>query len=95
MPRKESKVFPEGNGLIPMLGGITPEDFRRALSEMRGEVLREVKKNLRSMDRHLAGLEPDARHPSTSCHGGRRASKHEDLRAHGGRRQSSSSEVRR
>ena len=63
MPRKESEVFPEGNGLIPMLGGITLEDFRRALSERRGEVLIELKKDLRSMDQRLAGLEHDTRQP--------------------------------
>ena len=63
MPRKGSEVFLEGNGPIPMLGRITLEYFRRALSEMRDEVLIELKKDLRSMDQRLAGLEHDARHP--------------------------------
>ena len=63
MPWKESEVFPEGNGPIPVLGGITLENFRRALSEIRGEILIELKKDLRSLDQRLAGLEPDARQP--------------------------------
>ena len=48
MPRKESMAVPEGHGPIPMLGGITPEDFRQAVSEIWGEVLREYKEDLRS-----------------------------------------------
>ena len=63
MPWKEIEVSPESNGPIPRLGGVTQEDFRRALSEMRGEILGELKKDLRSMDQRLAGLEPDARQP--------------------------------
>ena len=55
---------PEGNGLIPryvMSCGITLEDFRRAVSEMWGEVLRELKEHLRSLDQRLASPEHDAR----------------------------------
>ena len=60
MPWKKSQVFLEGNDPIFMLGGITLEDFRRALSEIRCKVLRELKRDLRSMDQRLAGLEHDA-----------------------------------
>ena len=42
---------------------ISLEYFRRALTEMRGEILREFREELRSMDQHLAGLEQDARQP--------------------------------
>ena len=44
MPRKESKAVPEGSGPIPqyvMPGGITPEDFRRVMSEVWDEVCEE------------------------------------------------------
>ena len=34
MPRKESEVVPGGNGPFLMLGGVTLEDFRQAVSEM-------------------------------------------------------------
>ena len=63
MPWKEIEVSPESNGPIPRLGGVTQEDFRRALSEMRGEILGELKKDLRSMDKRLASLESDAWQP--------------------------------
>ena len=63
MSRKESLTTPEGNGPIPMLGGITLKDFRREVSEMRGEILRQFKKNVRSMDRRLASLKHGARQP--------------------------------
>ena len=63
MPWRESEVFPEGNGPISMLGGIALEDFLLALLKIRGEILSELKKDLRSMDQRLAGLEHDARQP--------------------------------
>ena len=66
MPRKESMVVPEGNGPIPqyvMPGEITLEDFRRAVSEMWGEILREYKEDLREIHQRLASLEHDARQP--------------------------------
>ena len=50
MPRKESEAVPEGNGPIPVLGGITLEDVRQAVSEMWAEVLGEYKEDLRSLD---------------------------------------------
>ena len=61
MPRKESTAFPEGNDPIPyyvMPGGIILED-----SEMRGEILIEIKEDLRRLDQSLVGLEHEARHP--------------------------------
>ena len=64
MPQKESMTAPEGNGPIPQYaipGGITLKDFRRALSEIRGEILGEFKEDLRSMDQRLASLQRDAR----------------------------------
>ena len=42
MPRKESEAVPEDKGPIPQYvipGGITLKDFRRVLSEMRGDIL--------------------------------------------------------
>ena len=63
MPWKEIEVFPEGNGSIPMIGEITLEDFRQALSEMRGKIVREFRKDLKSMDQRLAGLKHDVRQP--------------------------------
>ena len=63
MPRKKSEAVPEGNGPIPMLGGITLENVRQAVSKMWGEILREHKEDLRSLDRCLAGLEQDVRQP--------------------------------
>ena len=33
MPPKESEAVPEGNGPIPMLGGITLEELRQAVSK--------------------------------------------------------------
>ena len=65
MPRKEGMVAPEGNGPTPQYvipGGITLEDFRRALLQMRAEI-KEFKEDLRSMDQRLAGLKQDARQP--------------------------------
>ena len=62
MLREESMAVLEGNGLIHMLGRITLEDFRQAVSEMWGKVLREYKEDLRGLDQRLAGLEHDARH---------------------------------
>ena len=64
MPQKESMTAPEGNGPIPQYaipGKITLKDFRRALSEIRGEILGEFKEDLRSMDQRLASLQRDAR----------------------------------
>ena len=61
MPRKKSMDVPEGNDPIPMPGGITLEDFRQAVSETWGKVLREYKNYLRSLDQRLASLEYDAR----------------------------------
>ena len=66
MSWKESEVFPEGKDSIlqyVMPGGITLEDYRRALSETRCEILREFKEDLRRLDQRLAGLEHDARQP--------------------------------
>ena len=69
MPRKESTPVSEGNGPIPqyvMPDEITLEDFQRALSEMRGKILREIKENLRRLDQRLADLEHDARQPRSA-----------------------------
>ena len=63
MPWKESKAVPEGNGPTPQDAGkmVTWEELRQAVSGMCGEVLREYKEVLRSMDQRLASLEHDAR----------------------------------
>ena len=66
MPRKEIMAVPEGNGPIPqyvMPGGITLEDFRQALSEMRGNILIEFEEDLRSISQRLASLEHGDRQP--------------------------------
>ena len=64
MPRKERAAVHEGNGPIHqyvMPGGITLENFRRALSEMRGEIIGEVKEDLTCLDQRLSSLEQFAR----------------------------------
>ena len=68
---KESEAVPEGNGPVPQQekigsGQPTLEDFRRALSEMRGDILGEFKEDLRCLNQRLAGLEHDARQPRSA-----------------------------
>ena len=92
MPRKESEAVPEGNGPTPMLGGITLEELRQAVSETWGEALKDIKEDFKSTNERVARLEQNSS-AATSRHGDRRARRHQDSRAHGGRRQSSSSEV--
>ena len=46
-----------------MPGGITLEELPHVMSEMRSEILREPKKDLRSLGQRLAGLEQDAWQP--------------------------------
>ena len=43
MLRQKSKAVPEGNGPIPMLGGITLEELRRVMSEMMSKAFGEIK----------------------------------------------------
>ena len=66
MPRKESMAVPEENGSIPlyvMPGEVTLDRLRQVMSDIRGELLREIKEDLRQLDQRLAGLEHDARQP--------------------------------
>ena len=65
MPRKESKVVPEGSGPTPQdaYTTITWEELRRVLSESMGKSFGEFKEDLRCIDQHLASLEQDARQP--------------------------------
>ena len=63
MPRKESEAVPEGNGPFPQDAGkmVRWGELRQAMSKMWGEVFREYKGGLRSLDQPLAGQEEDAR----------------------------------
>ena len=81
MPRKESMAVPEGNGPIPMPGGITLEDFRRLMSEVWHRRLDKLTEDLRRTDQRLADQEHGARQPRLTL----RTSRQEDSRAHGGR----------
>ena len=44
MLREESMAVLEGNGLIHMLGRITLEDFRQAVSEMWSKVFENIRR---------------------------------------------------
>ena len=65
MPRKESGAVPEGNGPISQDAGkiITWEELQRVVKEMGGGDLKEIRKDLKSMDQRLIRLEHDARQP--------------------------------
>ena len=63
MLRKKSKAVPEGNGPIPMLGGITLEELRRVMSRTIGEDFEEIEEDLRRINQRVASLEQDARQP--------------------------------
>ena len=63
MPQKESEAVLGGNGPIFMLGDITLRESRQVMAEMRGEIIRELKEDSRSMNQHVADLDHGARQP--------------------------------
>ena len=65
-PRKESEAVPEGNGPIPILGGITLEDFPRVMLLVWDRKMDTLTEVLRRTDQRLASLEQDARQPRSA-----------------------------
>ena len=54
MLRKKSKAVPEGNGHIPMLGGVALEELQRIVSKTTRNTLEEVKEDLRRISVYQA-----------------------------------------
>ena len=64
MLRKKSKAVPEGNGPIPLLGGITREGLLcRVMSETWGKTFQEITEDMRRINQRLASLEQVTRQP--------------------------------
>ena len=63
MPRKEREAVLKGSGPISQDAGkmIPWEELRRVVKSTLGEVLKEIKDDLRSMEQRVAWLEHDAR----------------------------------
>ena len=57
MLQKKSKVVPDGNGPVLMLGGIALEELRRVMSETMDKAFGEIKDDLRRINQRLASLD--------------------------------------
>ena len=80
---RKARLSPRATAPFPNALGISLEDFRRALSEMKAEILRELKEDLRSMDQRLASLEHGAGQPHLVMKADRQADKKNRERTEG------------